>query len=914
MLLGSLRLSLLFLAFLSTAPPDDGPAVGSKATVERPVPAVPRASQATSQLLPNGMTVTPLAAPGSSIQLLKAPGSVHADYTAGQPVTTALSPDGKTLLVLTSGYNRTMKDATTPIPDESTEYVFVFDATVDPPAPRQVIRVPNTFVGIAFSPDGSLFHVTGGVDDNVTSYAWVPTATSGSWTQARPSTPLGHGAGLGLGTEPMAAGIAVTSDGRLLAVANYGNDSLSLLDAASGNLLSEIDLRPGKSRPADTGVPGGGYPYWVVAKGTRKLYVSSVRDREIVVLDVGGSAPVVTGRVRVPGQPNRMLLDPSQSRLYVALDDADAVGVVDTASDRLVETVAVTAPAGSGPSVPGGSNPNALALSTDGRTLYVANGGTNAVAVVRLASGPAASAVVGLIPTGWYPTSISVSPDGRRLWVTNSKSVPGPAPGACRDDVSADPHALDRCRAASQFVLQLSKGGLATIPLPNDQGLAQLTAQVAANAGFASPLAQDQRDRNALVMKLLRRQVKHVVYVVKESRTYDQVLGDLEVGNGDPFLALFPEKVTPNHHALARQFVTLDNFFASGETSATGWSWSTAARANDAAEKAAPLYSASRGMSYDWEGTNRNVNVGLPTLAERRAANPLTPGDPDLLPGTADVAGLDGTSGEAGLGYIWDAALKAGLSVRNYGAFADPTRYSLPAPWKDHEIPLLREPWTTGTQVAWNAKAALVSRSDPYYRGFDQAFPDYWRFRAWEREFDAAVKSGSLPALQLVQLCHDHFGSFDTAIDGVNTPTRQMADNDYALGLLVDKIAKSPFAESTMIFVLEDDAQDGPDHVDAQRSLAFVVGPGVKRGAVVSTRYTTVNVLRTIEALLGLPPLGICDAAAEPMADIFEVHIFPPRLPAWGYSAVVPAPLRETQLPIAPATAKTGGATAEEAR
>ncbi len=868
---------------------------------------------APSQLLPNGMTITPLAAPGSSIQLLKAPGSVHLDFTAGQPVTTALSPDGKTLLVLTSGFNRMMKDAATPIPDESTEYVFVFDATVDPPAQRQVLRIPNTFAGITFSPDGTLFHLTGGTDDVVYSYGWVGTTTGGSWTLVRPPTSLGHAQGLGLGTAPMAAGIAITGDGRLLAVANYENDSLSLLDAASGNLLSEIDLRPGKSRPSDVGVPGGGYPFWVVAKGTRKLYVSAVRDREIVVLDVEGSTPLVTGRIPVPGQPNRMLLDASQARLYVALDNADAVGVVDTATDRLVETIPVTAPAGSGPPVPGGSNPNALALSPDGRTLFVANGGTNCIAVVRLAGGTSGSAVLGLVPTGWYPTSVAVSPDGRRLWVTNSKSVPGPNPLACRDSASTDPQALDRCRAASQYVLQLSKGGLATIPVPIDQGLAQLTTQVATNGGWVSPLTQEQRDRNSLVMALLRRQVKHVVYVIKENRTYDQVLGDLGVGKGDPFLTLFPDRVTPNHHALARQFVTIDNFFAAGEESASGWSWTTGGRVNDATEKAAPLYYASRGMPYSFEGTNRNVNPGLPTLAERKAANPLTPDDPDLLPGTADVAEHDATDGSRGKGYLWDAALKAGLSVRNYGGFTDPTRYSLPEGWKQFEIPLLREPWTSGTRVAWNAKATLVSLSDPYYRGYDQAFPDYWRFKAWEREFDAAVQSGSLPALQLVQLCHDRFGSFETAIDGVNTPTRQMADNDYALGLLVQKIARSRFADSTMIFVVEDDAQDGPDHVDAQRSLAFVVGPGVKRGTVVSTRYTTLNVLKTIEVLLGLPPLGIFDAAAEPMADLFEVHLFPPKLSAWDYAAIVPAPLRETQLPLPPASAANAG-TAEAAR
>jgi len=245
------------------------------------------------------------------------------------------------------------------------------------------------------------------------------------------------------------------------------------------------------------------------------------------------------------------------------------------------------------------------------------------------------SRVVGLIPTGWYPNAVAVSGDSGRLVVANGKSPPGANRGACRDSLSLAPGALAACTGRNQYVWQLEKAGLLSLPLPSPPALARLTLQVAHNNNFP---ALRRRETEDAAMAFLRTRIRHVVYVVKENRTYDQILGDLEIGNGDPALALLPENLSPNHHALARGFVTLDDFYDSGESSNTGWSWSTAARTNDFTEKTAPVNYAVRGLQYDAEGLNRLVNVGIADPAARRAANPATPDDADLLPGTVPCA------------------------------------------------------------------------------------------------------------------------------------------------------------------------------------------------------------------------------------------------------------------------------------
>ncbi|HLW44310.1 MAG TPA: hypothetical protein VKS00_07455, partial [Candidatus Acidoferrales bacterium] len=627
----------------------------------------------------------------------------------------------------------------------------------------------------------------------------------------------------------------------------------------------------------------------VVTKGNGEAYVSSPRDRQIVVVDISGE-PKVRMRIAVPGEPGKMILDRAQRRLYVALATDDMVAEINTTTNQVVENLDTTAPRAifANPARLMGSNPNSLALSPDEKELYVTNGGANSIAVSDLEE-TRPNGVGGLIPTGWYPSSVSVSRDGKMLYVTDTKSVPGPNPEGCRNTTSIARGGLDNCYAQNEYILQLNKGGFETIPTPDAEELASLTKQVAENDHYVSDA---QHAANKKTMAFLRAHIKHVIYIIKENRTYDQVLGDLPEGNGDPKLAVLGRAISPNHHQIAQQFVDLDNFYDSGDVSGEGWNWSTAARESEMVENTVPINYAGRGFTYDFEGDNRNINVGFARLADRRAANPDTPDDKDLLPGTADVDAPDGPGGDAGTGYLWDAALRAKLSVRNYGFFVDGERYFAR---KDGvaPIPLIRDPYASKTQVAFADKPALMKITDPYFRGFDLKFPDYWRYTEWKREFNEYVASGKMPNLELVRLGRDHFGDFAGAIDGTGTVEAEMGDNDYAIAKLIEDVAQSPFAKSTVIFIVEDDAQNGPDHVDAHRSIALIAGAYVKQGALVSTHYTTVNVLRTIEDILGMKPMGINDDVIEPMADVFTTEYKP-----WTYTAILPQVLRSTQLPV----------------
>ncbi len=826
------------------------------------------------EALPTGMKITPTAARGATFEALNPNLADLPDFVVGQAVSTAVSPDGNTLLVLTSGYNRNNGANGSRVAAWSNEYVFVFDIGSGRAIQRQALTVPNTFVGIAFHPSGNEFYVSGGVNDNV----HVFVREGETWVDAKSPIALGHTAGVGLGVGRMAAGLGVTADGRRLVVANFQNDSVTLLDAAARQRIGELDLRPGKLDPAAAGVPGGEYPYGVAVLGNATAYVTSVRDREIVVVDLANDQLAVRGRIAVPGQPNKLVLDRAGRRLFVACDNSDEVVVVDTISNTIVETIALNL---DGYVFPGknpgrGVSPNDVRLSPDGRSLYVTCGGLNALAVVDLAA-PAGRKVAGLVPTGHYPNASATTKDGRTLFVVNGKSNTGGNERACRDTTSIAPGSTNACNAANQYVWQLKKAGLLTLPVPTKPELAQLTAQVAHNANLVA--AADWR-KTEETLAFLRSKIKHVVYVIKENRTYDQVLGDLEKGNGDPSLCILPEPVTPNHHRLARQFVTFDNFLDSGETSNTGWNWTTAAMSSDFTEKTAPVNYAGRGLQYDWEGGNRNINVGL-TFEERRALYTNYPDDRDMLAGSADVAAPDGPESEAGTGYLWDAALRAGKSIRNYGCFGlNVNRIS-------------RTPFADGSKQLVPDKKALFGNTDEYFRGYDMSNADFWLFKEWEREFDQQAAAGAMPNLTLIRLPHDHFGNYTSAIDGVNTIDTQMADNDYATGLIVEKIAKSPFRNDTLVFIIEDDAQNGPDHVDAHRSIAFIAGPYVARERLVSTHYTTVSLIRTMLEILGAEPLGLYDGLAAPMVDAFDLA-----QADWDFAAIVPEVLRTTQLPL----------------
>ena len=837
------------------------------------------------QLLPTGAVITPEAWPGARVELLDPKLSVLPDYRAGQPVSLRLSPDGRTLLVLTSGFNR-MADAEAKLLKEaSNEYVFVYDVSAGYPQQRQVLTLPNAFEGLAWTPDGKRFVASGGVDDQIHVFA---RGADGFAPEGEPVS-LGHEHGVGVEAKPMVAGLAVSPDGRRALAANYQNDSVSLIDLDKHAVLSELDLRPGKLDPARRGVAGGEYPVAVAWGADGALFVASQRDREILRLALDGDRLAVRQRLKLAGEPTALLLDKSGKRLFVACDGSDTVVVIE--DGRIAEQIPIAAPASIFANKPGwkGANPNGLALSPDETTLFVTDGGLNAVAVVAV-SKPGGSRTIGLLPTGWYPTGVALSADGRFLYAINAKSVPGPNPGGCRDTVKSGKRDEDGCRSHNQYVWQLEKGGLLAAPLPSAADLARLSWQVATNNHFDWG---EERAKADAVMAALRPSIKHVIYIVKENRTYDQVLGDLDRGNGDPKLAVLGAALSPNHHALARDFVTADNFYDTGESSNVGWNWATAAHTSDYTEKNAPVNYAQRGLQYDAEGMNRSIAVGYADQAERRHIDPRVDDDADELPGTADVAAPDGVEGEQGVRYLWDGALKAHVSLRNYGFFPvdSATEPKNPAVLRKSEHPFAEK----AIQYI-PAHPRLARYSDPYFRSFDVTYPDFWRIQEWRREFDAYVKTGNLPTLELLRLPNDHFGDFVHAPPGFNTVETQMADNDYALGLVVDAVAHSPYAESTLIIAVEDDSQDGPDHVDTHRSLLIVAGAKIRRGAVVSDYGNSIGVVRTIEDLLGIKPLGLNDGLALPLYQLFDPKLTAP----WTYTATLPAALAPLNLPILP--------------
>ncbi|MEO6965430.1 MAG: hypothetical protein ABI076_05970 [Acidobacteriaceae bacterium] len=849
------------------------------------VPANAQNNASQPQTMPSGQLITPLAPTGVVFSKLNPGLKDFPSYTVGQAVKTVLSPDGNTLLVLTSGYNRLNNAQGIRYPADSNEYVFVFNVADDKLSQTQVLQVPNTFFGLAFAPDGNRFYVSGGPDDDIHVFdkandTWSETGTPiqlGHESNVETATPVvstrkhvagpspqaapGHQATVVFRPKPVAAGVAVTANSRILVVADLNNDAISLVDLDRLSKVGELSLRPRSGKARATGVvrgqkaslsaaengavsagenstrsavPGGRSPFGVAIKGNSIAYVSSQHDREIDVVNIAHpDAPRLIARIPLQGNPDDIMLNPAQTRLFVAADNSDRVSVIDTSTNRIVESIRTTAPAGvlRGPKQLPGAAPNGMALSPNQKALYVTNGGMNAIAVIDL--GRHQPRVIGLIPTGWYPQSISVSRDGKTLYDVNSKSDPGPNPLFTGVHLPLARYLAHQ--VANQYILQIEKAGLQALPVPNRKELALLTKRVVAN-DFLDTLP-DLHDEQT--MAALRQHIKHVIYIVKENRTYDQVLGDLDRGNGDPSLAEFGQMVTPNQHRLADQFVDLDNTLCSGEVSGNGWPWSTAARESDFNVKTVPISYAGR-------------------------ARPI--GD----------AAADGPQGQKDQGYLWDSAVRHHLTMRNYG-------FGSRFPRATPEVP---NPYLSHTVVDVPVWPHLIGITDPYFRAFDNAYPDFRRELEWEREFDQYVAHRDLPDLEFVRFMHDHQGNFATAIDGINTPEKQTADNDYAVGKLIEKVAHSPYAASTLIFIIEDDAQAGPDHVNAHRTIAFVAGPYVKHGVVINERYSTVNMVRTIEDVLGLGHLNLNDAYQRPMTAVFDLN-----QPMWTYTAIVPAPI-----------------------
>ncbi|MFZ0200589.1 MAG: alkaline phosphatase family protein [Candidatus Sulfotelmatobacter sp.] len=869
-------------------------------------------------LLPNGFYITPTAAPGSIFQKLPTGLRPDGSANANGAVNTALSPDGTALLILTTGYNTDFYtqgpdgtpivwpalDPLTGIPSTTTtpnaEWVFVFDVRGTRPKQKQLINIPNTYHGLLWDPSGTRFYVAGGIDDRVEIFKSTTTGASadGTYVPDAPFVLLGHNTpadvpvqqyptgGL-FSTTPinsnpiaqymfmpfsaLAAGLAISPDGSTLYVANYQNDSLSIINTSTRTVSKEVVFfAPGQKTAI------GEMPYWPVvlsdSKGAPvKTYVSSQRDGQVLSVSPSGSVKVI----KVGGEPNRMVLSADQLRLYVANGDLDEIEVINTTKDALNSRISVARPGYHYK----GSNPNSVALSPDGRRLYATLGGENAVAVIDVAS----ERLLGRIPTGWYPSSVTVSADGKKLYVVNMKSDPGPnleyrsdCPGeGIPPDYSnllcPPPNPTSR----NEYILALLKAGFLTIPIPDIDTLGYLSALVDANNAFY------QRGPDPM-MAFLHEHIKHVIFIQKENRTYDQILGDLKQGNGDPARVQFPQPISPNHHLLATRFALLDNFYDAGDVSGDGWNWDTQGHANDATVKNVLVGygNANYNIPFDWNGNPRNIGIALPDTTDGtpspstvRITTLFDPtGESSIEPGTKDITasqGADDLDPDALGGYIWDTVMRAGLTVRHYGLYADENYYVDPYAGAPFYIPIVRDAFAQKVVQAVPVRHSLLGKTDVYYRGWDLNTPDQYRFEEWNREFNEYVKNGNLPNFEMVDFMEDHFGNFSSNAANLENPLAQFASNDYAVGRLVEAVSNSPYWKDTAIFVVEDDAQNGPDHVDAHRSTVFIASPYTNSGAVIHTNYNSTNVVRTIEDILGVNYLGLNDANAVPMSDVF---------------------------------------------
>jgi hypothetical protein len=503
------------------------------------------------------------------------------------------------------------------------------------------------------------------------------------------------------------------------------------------------------------------------------------------------------------------------------------------------------------------------------------------------------------------------------MYIVNGKNATGPNPRHLSSNTSrlttitypgGNAAAQAASNASNQYQFQLERASLVSAPVPTSAALRVLTEQVEQNNFYTD----EPVGKGAAVINFLRGKIKHIIYIVKENRTFDQILGDLANGAAaDSSLTQFGMGITPNFHQLAMNFVTLDNFMDPGDGSMDGWSWALQGRVTNTETITQQINYAfvNRGLSYESEGANRNVPVNFPTVAQRdAAAGPagttnysmtsasLLGGTANLLPGSGNHASSDAPFGIQ-QGYIFDAVLHAGGTVRNYGFLVNNIGSigTIAAPVDD--------PFKAGIIQVAPLDPALAPLTDVYFRGYDQNYPDLWRYNEWKREFDQFVAKGNLPDLSLVRFSHDHMGSFSSALGGVNTPETQQADDDYAVGKLVEAVANSRYASSTLIIITEDDCQDGPDHVDSHRATAYVIGPYVKQGAVVSTRFGQVNALRTIEDILGTPHINLNTAFQRPMADVFDIT----SSGSWTYTAVASTILKTTTLNLAQAHAHADG-------
>jgi YVTN family beta-propeller protein len=830
--------------------------------------------------------------PSSKILLSPAPG--HPQPTNSFPTALALSPDGRYIALLNngrgveeSGYQQSIA-----IVDLASQQVRDF-----PDSRLKVGAKQSYFLGLAFSSDGkaiyasiaSLNDPTGQKPDDtgngIAVYSFQEGTVAPQWFIKLPLPPLEPGKQAGAVfyqapkgmAVPYPAGLAVIpgeGGDKLLVAENLADDAI-LLDVDSGQVLKRFDLSVNEHVP-------GSYPYGVaVTRDGQRGYCSLWNASQVAELDLNSGEVARRISLQAPdlptaagSHPTALLLSPDEKRLYITLANADAVAVIDTATRAPVTMLSTKLPGQNY----AGTYPNALAESADGKRLFVAAASLDAVAVFDLNVAPSdvPQAAMGFIPTEWYPTALAVQGDD--LLIASGKGQ-GTGPNSrLRAPSTVDPGALH------PYIASLIRGSIAKLSIRDaERSLAQSTNEVLRSnlmlgrgdtipfqAGSNLPANGhcDCSKGDAVSFQAGSNPIKHVIYIIKENRTYDQVFGDLRPGDGDPALCMYGEKITPNEHELARQFGVLDNFYCSGEVSGNGHVWSMAAITSDYTEKTWQISYRGSERLYDYEG--------------------IVSGDNALRQGQPDV-------NEPGTGYIWTNVARHGLTHRNYGEYVDthwcdmppgancaqksihpgeplPANvgqpHGSPSPW----------PWPVPVIIGNVAtKPEIEDHFDPRFADFRCDYPDQLRADEFLNEFTDFVKAlqegtgTPLPQFVILRLPNDHTIG---ALAGYPRPEASVADNDLAVGRVVEAVSHSPYWDDTAIFILEDDAQDGADHVDAHRSTALVISKyspsSTQRPFVEHNFYTTVNMVHTMEVLLGLPPMNNNDAQAAVMAPLFS--------------------------------------------
>lgn len=664
---------------------------------------------------------------------------------------------------------------------QSVQSIQLIDPTTE--AVLDNVVVPKCWYGLQFSADGKKLYASGGNDNWILEYA-----VEHEKLVLKDSISLGKK----WPNRISPAGIAIDDAKGKMYVVTKDNNSLYIVDLATKKVEQQFAL--------------GGEAYaCLLSPDKKELYISCWGCDKVYVFNTASNN--ISAEIAVGDNPNELCLTKNGKYLYVANSNDNSVSVIQVAERKVIEVMN----AALYPAAPSGSTTNGLALNSNEKWLYIANADNNCISVFDV-SVPNKSKSLGFIPTGWYPTNVKVV--GKKIFVSNgkgfsSKANPyGPNPFANNQEViyqKGDPN----IPKTVQYIAGLFQGTMSVIDEPKEKELAVYSQVVYRNTPYnkLKESLVSGEEGNPIPRKVGEQgPIKYVFYVIKENRTYDQVLGDVKKGNGDAKLTLFGERITPNQHALVDEFVLLDNFYVDGEVSMDGHNWTTGAYATDYLEKNWVTNYGGRGGVYDGEGHR-------------------------------EIANNKG-------GFIWDHCKRAGVSYRSYGEFADnPAKPNIPS---------------------------LKGHTALGYTGWDMKTKDTTRFSQWRRDFDSLLAINAVPRFNTVRMGNDHTEGLRK---GRPTPYAHVADNDLAVGMLVEYLSKSPIWKETAIFIVEDDAQNGADHVDAHRSTAYVAGGFVKRGFVDHTMYSTSSMLRTIELILGIPPMSQYDAAAEPMWRCFSNKI-----------------------------------------